>query len=123
MAKGGDRLCGQILLSIQAEFERFKRDIVRPRDRCESRKLAKWVYKFGPKYAESLRKNSSQRFTDKWHRDEVHGKIQGKAYWLWRAVDSKGQEIDILRQPRRSVLTDFFEKYWGKTTILIPELL
>jgi len=52
-----------------------------------------WVYKFGQKYAECLRKNPSQRFTDQWHRDEVHGKIQGQAYWLWRAVDSNGQEI------------------------------
>jgi putative transposase len=29
-------------------------------------------------------------------------KIQGKYYWLWRALDDQDQEIDILLQPRRN---------------------
>lgn len=38
---------------------------------------------------------------DKWHLDEVVIPINGKKYWLWRAVDSRGDVLDILVQARR----------------------
>ena len=34
--------------------------------------------------------------------DEVVIPINGKKYWLWRAIDSHGDVLDILVQPRRN---------------------
>jgi hypothetical protein len=34
--------------------------------------------------------------------DEVRLVIKGHVYWLWRAVDQNGYELDILLQPRRN---------------------
>jgi putative transposase len=43
-------------------------------------------------------------------------RIQGKYYWLWRALDDQDQEIDILLQPRRNAKAAkrFFLKLLGK---------
>ena len=45
-----------------------------------------WCRKFGPAYAEHLRRRRSLP-ADKWHVDEMQLKIRGEKYWLWRAVD------------------------------------
>ena len=52
-------------------------------------------------------------------------RINGKAYWLWRAVDSKGQEIDILLQPRRSARCAyrFFRKILDKVSDFQPRVI
>jgi len=70
-----------------------------------------WVYKFGRLYASGLRKRQPQR-GDKWHLDEVCLKMKGKSYWLWRAIDQDGYELDVLVQPRRSAKAAirFFKK-------------
>jgi putative transposase len=70
-----------------------------------------WVYKFGRLYASGLRKRQPQR-GDKWHLDEVCLRMQGKSYWLWRAIDQDGYELDVLVQPRRSAKAAlrFFKK-------------
>ena len=70
-----------------------------------------WAYKFGRLYASRLRKRQSQR-GDKWHLDEVCLRMQGKSYWLWRAIDQDGYELDVLVQPRRSAKAAlrFFKK-------------
>ncbi len=39
---------------------------------------------------------------DKWHLDEVVIPINGRKFWLWRAVDAKGDVLDILVQPQRN---------------------
>ena len=39
---------------------------------------------------------------DKWHLDEVVTPINGRKYWLWRAVDANGDVLDILVQPQRN---------------------
>lgn len=46
--------------------------------------------------------------------------ISGRRYYLWRAVDSNGQVIDILMQPRRNAKAAkrFFEAALGKTDTL-----
>ncbi len=41
---------------------------------------------------------------DKWHLDEVVFTIDGQKYYLWRAVDSEGNVLDILMQSRRDTL-------------------
>ncbi len=77
--------------------------------------IRSWCYKFGPHLAQSVR--SKRRPTgDTWHLDEVFVKINGKRYYLWRAVDSKGQVIDILMQSRRNAKAAkrFFEAALGQ---------
>jgi hypothetical protein len=37
-----------------------------------------------------------------WHLDEVYLKIAGRMAYLWRAVDSEGEVLDVLVQSRRN---------------------
>ncbi len=60
-----------------------------------------WVAKFGSQYANVIRRDRPE-VTDKWYVDEVVLPMKGKKYWLWRAVDSKGDVLDILVQSRRN---------------------
>ncbi len=77
--------------------------------------IRRWSLKFGPNYKKNLRSYQSPA-SAKWHLDEVCLKIQGKHYWLWRALDDQDQEIDILLQPRRNAKAAkrFFCKLLGK---------
>jgi len=77
--------------------------------------IRRWSLKFGPTYKKALRSYQSPA-SDKWHLDEVCLKIQGKYYWLWRALDDQDQDIDILLQPRRNAKAAkrFFLKLLGK---------
>jgi len=59
-----------------------------------------WCIKFGPKYARRLRRQH-QGFSDTFFIDEVFVKIQGKQYYLWRAVDQDGDIVDVFLQRRR----------------------
>jgi putative transposase len=60
-----------------------------------------WVGKFGAQIAKRVRAARRQP-TNKWHLDEVVITIRGKKHWLWRAVDSNGEILDILVQTRRN---------------------
>ena len=63
--------------------------------------IRRWVAKFGPQFARALRKRRP-RPTGRWHMDEMVVTIAGKRYWLWRAVDSEGEVLDLLVQSRRN---------------------
>jgi putative transposase len=58
-----------------------------------------WCNKFGSKYARQLRRKH-QRYGDTFFIDEVFAKIQGKQYYLWRAVDQDGEVVDVFLQKR-----------------------
>jgi putative transposase len=60
-----------------------------------------WCRTFGPAYAQALCRRRP-RPGDKWHIDEVQLKMNGRRYWLWRAVDQDGMVLDILVQERRN---------------------
>ena len=70
-----------------------------------------WCLTFGSAYARRLRRRQG-RLGDIWHLDEVFVAIQGRRYYLWRAVDQDGDVIDILVQSRRDcrAATRFFRK-------------
>jgi putative transposase len=59
-----------------------------------------WCNKFGSKYAQRLRRKH-QGYGDTFFIDEVFVKIQGKQYYLWRAVDQDGEVVDVFLQKRR----------------------
>ncbi len=60
----------------------------------------RWSLKFGLGYARTLRR-LRPRPDCRWHLDEVFTLINGKRMYLWRAVDSEGEVLDILVQGRR----------------------
>ena len=62
--------------------------------------VRRWVLKFGPAFARNLRRLRPSPSTQ-WHLDEMAVVIGGKRLWLWRAVDSEGEILDMLVQPRR----------------------
>lgn len=63
--------------------------------------IRRWSRKFGPAYAGRLRRKAAKP-GDIWHLDEVHLRIQGQVYWLWRAVDQEGYILDEILQTRRN---------------------
>jgi transposase-like protein len=62
--------------------------------------VRRWVLKFGPMFARGLR-HRRHRPTARWHLDEMAVIIGGQQFWLWRAVDDKGEVLDLLAQWRR----------------------
>ncbi len=58
------------------------------------------MLKFGPAFARNLRRLRFRPSTQS-HLDEMAVVIGGKRLWLWRAVDSEGEILDILVQPHR----------------------
>jgi transposase-like protein len=62
--------------------------------------VRRWVNHFGPKIAASLRKRRPRPHST-WHLDEVYLKIDRRLVYLWRAVDSEGEVLDVLVQTKR----------------------
>src|SRR5215210_9453335 len=62
--------------------------------------VRRWVLKFGPAFARNLRR-LRPRPTGRWYLDEMVVSIQGCRMYLWRAVDSEGEVLDLLVQPKR----------------------
>ena len=62
--------------------------------------VRRWVLKFGPAIAKRLRQGRA-RPTGHWHLDEMAVRIGGAQMYLWRAVDSEGEVLDVLVQRRR----------------------
>ena len=62
--------------------------------------VRRWALKFGEIIARRLRRGRP-RPDRQWHLDEVFVSIDGRQLYVWRAVDSEGEVLDILVQPRR----------------------
>jgi len=62
--------------------------------------IREWCQKFGQQYANQLRRKRPY-IPDKWHLDEVVVMIKKQQYYLWRAVDSEGNVLDVLLQRHR----------------------
>ena len=84
--------------------------------------IRSWVEKFGHQYAKVIRRDRPAP-SGKWHLDKVVITIRGKKYWLWRAVDSKGDVLDILVQSRRNTkAADRFNFRWEPMALKGPGL-
>jgi putative transposase len=59
-----------------------------------------WCIKFGALFARRL-KRKHRGYGDTFFIDEVFVKINGKRYYLWRAVDQDGDVVDVFLQPKR----------------------
>jgi transposase-like protein len=60
-----------------------------------------WVDRFGPSIAANIRRTRG-RADSVWHLDEMVVRIGGRRMWMWRAVDSEGEVLDVLVQKRRN---------------------
>ncbi|WP_282611369.1 IS6 family transposase [Pelagibius sp. Alg239-R121] len=60
-----------------------------------------WVLKFGTAYARKIR-HRRPRPEGNWHLDEMYVSIRGKTMYLWRALDSEGEALEVLVQARRN---------------------
>jgi putative transposase len=63
--------------------------------------VREWINRFGPQIAARIRRDRPTP-ADQWHLDELAIMIQGEPHWLWRAVDSEGDVLEILVQKRRN---------------------
>ena len=62
-----------------------------------------WANPFGAKFAKEIRKKRLGRHSNwQWHLDEVFVKINGERFYLWRAVDHKGEVLECFVTKRRN---------------------
>ena len=66
--------------------------------------VRRWALKFRAIIARELRRGRS-RPDVRWHLDEVFVSINGRQLYVWRAVDSEGEVLDILVQPPASKIS------------------
>lgn len=59
-----------------------------------------WCIKFGAIQARRL-KRKHRGYGDTFYIDEVFVRINGKQYYLWRAVDQDGEVVDVYLQAKR----------------------
>ncbi|NVO56987.1 IS6 family transposase [Rhodobacteraceae bacterium B1Z28] len=86
-----------------------------------------WVNRFGCHFSDCIRRDRP-RPNDKWHMDEVVITIRGKKHWLWRAIDARGDVLDILVQTRRNAKAArrFFQRLvtrFGEPRVVITDKL
>src|SRR5882757_9183317 len=62
--------------------------------------VRRWCDKFGAAFAHRV-KAVRRKLGSTCHLDELFVTLRGEPYVLWRAVDEKGAELDILLQKRR----------------------
>ncbi|GLS19146.1 IS6 family transposase [Labrys miyagiensis] len=90
--------------------------------------IRRWVLKFGLIYARNLRR-LRPRAAETWHLDEMVVSIQGQRMFLWRAVDSEGEILDMLVQSRRDkaaalrLLRKLLKKQGFAPTVLVTDKL
>jgi len=64
--------------------------------------IRRWVLKFGPIIAKNLRAIRPKAHS-RWHLDEMMVSIAGRQMYMWRAVDSEGEVLEILVGSKRGV--------------------
>ncbi|MFT4572640.1 MAG: putative transposase [Hyphomicrobiaceae bacterium] len=62
--------------------------------------IRQWCEKFGSGQGKTAKKRL--RYGTKWSMDAADVTICGEEYCLWRALDQRGNLLDILAQPRRN---------------------
>jgi len=64
-----------------------------------------WWNRFGPMFAGEIRRKRAQRMRSfpqwRWHLDEMFVKIRDETHYLWRAVDHKGEVLEVYVSKRR----------------------
>src|SRR6185437_10239964 len=90
--------------------------------------IRRWCHKFGPVIAAELRRRRPQP-KGTWHLDEVFIKMNGKTYYLWRAVAAEEMVLDILVQERRNqaaaeaLLQRLVDRYPERPRVVVTDKL
>jgi transposase-like protein len=64
--------------------------------------IYRWVQRFTPEFIEAARPRRHAP-GDRWFVDETYVKVTGQWAYLYRAVDQRGQVIDVLLSVRRDL--------------------
>src|SRR5260221_5766348 len=86
------------------------------------------VLKFGLAVARNLR-HGRPTPDGKWHLDEMVVSIAGRRMYMWRAVDSEGEVLDVMVQPRRDkaaavkVLRGLLKRQGFAPTVIVTDKL
>ena len=86
-----------------------------------------WGVRFGPQIAAQIGRDRPLA-GDKWHIDEMVITIGGEPHWLWRAVDNRGDVLEILVQKRRNAraarrfLRELMRR-WGQLRVVVTDKL
>ena len=90
-----------------------------------------WLNRFGSMFAAEVRKRRihNQSYSRwRWHLDEVFVKINGETHYLWRAVDHKGEVLEVFVTKRRDrkaalkVLKRAMKRY-GQPKVIVTDRL
>ncbi len=91
-----------------------------------------WWNRFGPMFAAEIKKKRSAemraRIQWRWHLDEVFVRINGKIYYLWRAVDHEGEvlEVFVTKKRDRKAALRFLRKAmkrYGRPEVVVTDRL
>ena len=90
-----------------------------------------WWNRFGPLFSSEIRKRRIHHGSYslwRWHLDEVFVRINGKTYYLWRAVDHEGEVLEVLatkRRDRRAALRLLKRamKRYGRPALIVTDRL
>ena len=90
-----------------------------------------WWNRFSPMSAVEIRKRRVQNHSCsrwRWHLDEVFVKINGETHYLWRAVDHKGEVLEVFVTKRRDRKAAFkflkrAIKRYGRPTVIVTDRL
>jgi putative transposase len=91
---------GLALSAVHPKLPRRRRSVGRERLGVSYETVRRWVLKFGPAVARNLRL-ARPKPDDRWHLDEMVVSINGRSMYLWRAVDSDGEVLELLVQRGR----------------------
>ncbi len=86
--------------------------------------IYRWVQRYAPEIDKRSRPYLKQT-TDSWRVDETYVKVRGQWMYLYRAVDSTGQNLDFLLNQTRSTRAAkrFFRKVLGRPHITAPRVI
>ena len=91
-----------------------------------------WWNRFGPVFAADIRKKRSALMRShiqwRWHLDEVFVRINGKVYYLWRAVDHEEEVLEVFvtkRRDRKAALRFLRKamKRYGRPEVVVTDRL
>ncbi len=91
-----------------------------------------WWNRFGPLFASKIREKRVLRHQScpqwRWHLDEVFVRINGKTFYLWRAVDHEGELLEsfVTKKRDRKAALKFFRKImkrYGRPMMVVTDRL
>ena len=90
-----------------------------------------WWNRFGPMFAAEIRNRRVHHHSYsnwRWHLDEMFVRINGETHYLWRAVDHKGEVLEVFvtkRRDRRAALKFLkrVKKRYGQPKVIVTDRL